>query len=392
MANKITLMIRLICIGKNGQGVSDASTASAAFLQYAPTVWGEHGSDSLVTTSDNVDATEFIVLQVDALRGDFTPPVNETFAPDGYVAIGKCVHLVKFVYTGSQSSNERQYLNLLRRIMDYGSVRADRTGTGTLSTFGELLHFDISNGVPLMTTKFVSWRTVILELLWFLRGDTDVKKLQDVGVHIWDANSTREFLDNRGLHHLREHDAGAIYGHSIRHFGALYRGCDVDYSGEGVDQIKYVIDEISREPTSRRIFMSNWNPSALRDQALPPCHTHCQWYVRDGGVIDCMFYMRSNDTGAGACYNIFSYTVLTYIIAKKTGLRPGALKMVIGDAHIYKNHVDQLKLQLTRAPLAPPLLVLSDDVAVKDFNDLTIDDFNVVGYLSHPPIKVPMNA
>jgi len=289
---------------------------------------------------------------------------------------------------------EGRYLNLLKKTLYFGEKRDDRTGTGTISLFGEQLRFDISTSVPLLTTKKMGPKSIIHELLWFLRGDTNANNLKAVGVNIWDGNTTREFLDSRGLTNYPDGDIGAGYGFQWRHFGTEYGTCVDDYTGKGVDQIAYILNELLINPTSRRMYITAWNPSALDTMALPPCHVSAQFYVnidKTGAKhLSCHMYQRSVDQFLGLPYNIFSYSVLTYIMAKKTGMTPKELIISMGDTHIYNNHIDQVNEQLSRIPYSFPRLQLSDTIITKDFSEITIDDFTILGYVSHPTIKAPM--
>lgn len=296
-------------------------------------------------------------------------------------------------------SDEVKYLQLLQKILDNGEERDDRTGTGTLSIFAEQIRFDISKSVPLLTTKKMGWKTIIEELLWFLRGDTNANHLKEKGIGIWDGNTSRAFLDSRGLTDYPEGDIGAGYGFQWRHFGAEYKTCNFDYnssiSNRGFDQIQYILNELRTNPTSRRIYMSAWNPAALDKMALPPCHVSVQFYVnidKDSGEkhLSCHMYQRSVDMFLGFPFNIFSYTVLTYILAKKTGMKPKELIISTGDTHIYRDHIEQVKTQLLRKPHQFPALYLNDSIIDKDFTDITIDDFQLANYVFHPPIKAPM--
>jgi len=257
------------------------------------------------------------------------------------------------------------------------------------------MRFDISKYVPLLTTKFVPWRACIHELLWFLKGSTNSKELENVKVNIWKDNTSREFLDSRGLQSLPEGDIGAGYGFQWRHAGASYVDCLTDYTNEGFDQIADVINQLRTNPTSRRIMFCAWNPSALGMMALPPCHVLCQFYVsmKDGNkFLSCQMYQRSQDVFLGAPFNIFSYAVLTHILAKMCDMKPKELIIVSGDTHIYKDHVEQMREQLKRIPLSPAQLVLSDEIAQKSIDDLSIDDFQLEGYFYHPRIYGKMSA
>jgi len=283
---------------------------------------------------------------------------------------------------------EMQYLNLIRKIIESGNQRGDRTGTGTLSLFGAQMRFSLRNGTfPLLTTKKVFYRGIAEELFWFIRGSTSAKELQDKNVRIWDGNSSREFLDSIGLHDREEGDLGPVYGFQWRHFGAEYTDMHADYSGKGVDQLAEVINRIKTKPNDRRIIMCAWNPADLNKMALPPCHCLVQFYVADG-ELSCQLYQRSADMGLGVPFNIASYALLTVMIAHVTGLTPGDFVHTLGDAHVYSNHVEALKTQLEREPKEFPKIVIKRQVEkIEDFN---IDDFEVVGYQSHPKIVMDM--
>lgn len=296
-------------------------------------------------------------------------------------------------------SDEKEYLKLCQNIVDEGKARDDRTGVGTYSVFGRQLHFDISQGVPLLTTKRVPWKHVIHELLWFLRGDTNAKILQREGVRIWDGNTSREFLDERGLHHYPEGTLGAGYGWQWRFFGGKYSHAFSDTSKietskiGGFDQLNYIINELKNNPYGRRALMCYWNPPDFKKTSLLPCHYSCQFYVdfRNGELfLDCHFTMRSTDVFLGLPFNIFSYTVLTYIIALKCDMKPGKLVYTGADVHIYKNHIEQVKDQLSRTLRPLPRFIVNKDVKDKAFADISVSDFDIAGYFPHPPIKAPM--
>jgi len=288
------------------------------------------------------------------------------------------------------NKEEVQYLNLVRRVLATERVRADRTGVGTLSVFGAHMTFDLSHGrMPLLTTKRVFWRAVVEELLWMLRGSTDVAELQSRKVHIWDGNSSREFLDRRGLHHLAEGDIGPAYGFQWRHWGAEYKGKDHEYTGEGVDQIARILRQLREEPHSRRIVLSAWNVCDLDKMALPPCHMFCQFYVSDG-KLSCMLYQRSGDIGLGVPFNIASYALLTHILAHMAGLHPGEFHHTIGDAHIYTSHVDALREQSSRTPLPFPTLTVHDRGDTSALDAWSPEDFTLCNYASHPSIVMNM--
>lgn len=296
-------------------------------------------------------------------------------------------------------SDENNYLQYCKFILQNGSERSDRTGVGTISCFGQQLRFDISESIPLLTTKRVPWKHAIEELLWFLRGDTDAKVLQRKNVKIWDGNSSRDFLNARGLHHYEEGVLGPLYGWQMRFFGAKYTQAFADTSKidatkvGGFDQIEYVLKELKTNPYSRRIMMSYWNPPDFEKMALLPCHFSAQFYVEDKNgekLLSCHFTQRSQDVFLGAPFNIFSYSVLTYILAVKTNMKPKELIMSVGDAHIYSNHVLQVQEQLSRNIKPFPKLIVHQSVKTKNWNEITIDDFDIVGYMPDNPIKASM--
>ena len=290
-------------------------------------------------------------------------------------------------------SADHNYTSLLRDILLNGTVRSDRTGTGTMSVFGNQLRFDLSNSqVPLLTTKQMPWKSVIKELLWFLRGSTNVDELKAQGVNIWNANSTREFLDSVGLHHLRQGDIGPMYGFQWRHYGAEYKGCDHDYTGQGIDQLSNVIKSLKEDPYSRRILMTTVNMSDIDNGCLYPCHGNIiQFYVSSNKTLSCHMYQRSVDSFLGLTWNIFSYAVLTFIIAMKTNLMPSELVISTGDTHLYMNHIEQAKIQIQRNPFPAPKLILDHSINYKTFEEITVDDFELVGYFHHSAIKADMS-
>ena len=288
---------------------------------------------------------------------------------------------------------DKNYLALAEKVLKQTCLRKDRTGTDTFSIFGEQISFEIDRYVPLLTTKRMAWKSCIEELLWFLRGDTDANILKKKNVNIWNLNSTREFLDKVGLSRLNEGDCGANYSFQWRFFGQDYIDCKTEYKKHTpFDQINNVVNMLKNDPYSRRIFLSAWNPKDLHNTVLPPCHVSAQFYVDETRGLSCHMYQRSCDVFLGLPFNIFSYTVLTYILAKKTNLTPKRLIISLGDTHVYANHVDQLKEQLLRVHLTAPVLKLDDSVETKDFDDITIDDFELIGYHSHPSIKATMSA
>lgn len=287
--------------------------------------------------------------------------------------------------------NDIKYLKLLHTVSTKGCERADRTGTGTISLFGKQLCLDISNTVPILTTKMVAWKSCIKELLWFLNGCTDANVLKQQGVHIWNGNTTRDFLDSRGLSHLPEGDIGCGYGFQWRHFGDAYKTCKDEYTG-GFDQIKYIIEQLKTDPYSRRIFMSSWNPQHMSQMALPPCHVSAQFYVDNERGLSCHMYQRSVDCFLGLPFNIFSYTVLTYILATICDMKPKELVISMGDTHIYKDHLEQVNKQLERIPIVPPKLVVNPRIKDIPLSDISVDDFDVIGYFHHEQLKGNMSV
>ncbi len=261
----------------------------------------------------------------------------------------------------------REYLDLLRLALETGVHKSDRTGTGTYSLFGHQMRFDLERGFPLVTTKKVHLRSVIHELLWFLKGDTNIEYLKENGVSIWD-----EWADEKG-------NLGPVYGKQWRRW--------LTPNGETVDQISQVLEEIRRNPDSRRLIVSAWNVSDIPQMKLPPCHSLFQFYVAEGR-LSCQLYQRSADIFLGVPFNIASYSLLTYMMAQVAGLRPGHFVHTFGDAHLYANHVDQARLQLTRTPKPLPRLILNPDV--KSIFDFKFDDIQVQGYEPDPAIRAPV--
>ena len=258
----------------------------------------------------------------------------------------------------------RQYLDLLQRVLDDGVKKEDRTGTGTISVFGHQMRFDLSEGFPLLTTKKLHLKSIIHELLWFLQGSTNVKYLQENGVRIWN-----EWAKDDG-------ELGPIYGYQWRSWP--------DYKGGNIDQIAQVTDSIKNNPNSRRHIVSAWNVGQLDDMQLPPCHILFQFYVANG-KLSCQLYQRSADIFLGVPFNIASYALLTMMIAQVTDLKLGDFVHTLGDAHIYLNHIEQVKLQITRKPYKLPQMDINPDV--KNIDDFKFDDFQLRDYMAHPHIK-----
>lgn len=315
----------------------------------------------------------------------------DEYSPKYFSDNEKCYYqFLKYILTNkSEIENEEEYINLMKNILLNGKERSDRTGTGTKSVFGRQIRFDISNNIPILTTKLTAWKSCIKELIWFLKGDTNSNHLKEQGVMIWEGNTTREFLDKRGLNMYPIGDIGAGYGFQWRHFGAEYKDCNQDYTNKGFDQINYIINEIKTNPNSRRIYLSSWNPQALDKMALPPCHISAQFYV-DDDELSCHMYQRSVDSFLGLPFNILSYATLTYIIANICNLKPKDLIISTGDTHIYSDHIQQINTQILRKPIVMPKLLIK-----KKFNnidDISIDDFDIVGYFHHPSLKGKMSV
>jgi len=257
------------------------------------------------------------------------------------------------------------------------------------SSFGEKMVFNLDR-FPLLTTKKMGHKTILRELLWFLKGSTDNQSLKDKNVHIWDQNASKEFLESRGLPY-EEDDLGPVYGFQWRHFGASYKDRDTDYDGQGFDQIKWLIQEIKDNPSSRRLILNAWNPPDLDKMALPPCHILSQFYVnQQEGTLSCQLYQRSGDMFLGVPFNIASYAYLTYILCKLTGYKPGKLHHVLGDAHVYEEHYQAVKDQYKRVPKVFPKLTISDELTDIDTIDETM--FSLEEYSSYSPIKAPMKV
>jgi dihydrofolate reductase/thymidylate synthase len=342
--------------------------------------------------TNNVDT-----IYLTRIQGSFDCDVNIKF-------IKKCLNKFYLVETQKLSESatlyvysktpekmkpdEQKYLTLLKKVYFEGSDRSDRTGTGTRSVFGEQLKFDLTR-FPLLTTKRTFWKGVAEELLWFVRGDTDANKLKQKNVGIWDKNSTREFLDKRGLAHREEGDLGPIYGFQWRHWNAQYSNMHEDYNSTGIDQLANIIKTIKNNPTDRRMIMTAWNPEQIEEMALPPCHVLCQFYVSDG-KLSCHVYQRSVDCFLGLPFNIASYALLTYMISHVTNLIPGELTMSLGDTHLYKDHLDQAQIQWKREPYEFPLLSINPQK--KTIDSITFEDLFLKNYKHHPAIKASMSA
>jgi thymidylate synthase len=291
---------------------------------------------------------------------------------------------------------EDQYLHLISKILKEGQLTENRTGVKTWTLFGEKMEFDLEHSFPLLTTKKLFWRGIVEELIWMLSGSTNSNDLSGRGIRIWDANGSREFLDKCGFKGRAEGDLGPVYGFQWRHFGAEYIDHVTDYTGQGTDQLKEVIRLIKNDPTSRRIILSAWNPADLSQMVLPPCHAFCQFHVENDEnnvpkYLSCQMYQRSADMGLGVPFNIASYALLTNLIAHVCGLKPKRFHYLLGNVHIYENHVEALKEQILRTPLPFPTLkfLVSSDMQIDEF---TPEDVELVNYQYHPSIKMDMVA
>ncbi|XP_061385297.1 uncharacterized protein LOC133320715 [Danaus plexippus] len=282
---------------------------------------------------------------------------------------------------------EIQYLDIIANILNTGAKHSDRTGVGTIANFGYMMHFDLKNSFPLLTTKNVYWKGVAEELLWFIKGDTNAKNLSAKNVKIWEGNGSREYLDSRGLHNNEVGDLGPVYGFQWRHFGAEYTNMHADYKGKGFDQLQKCIDTIKNNPSDRRIIMTAWNVADLDKMALPPCHILSQFYVADG-QLSCILYQRSADMGLGVPFNIASYSLLCCLVAQVCNLSPGKFTHVLGNAHVYLNHVDALKEQLKRCPKPFPKLII--DPSIKNIDEFEYKHLKIEGYHPHPKIVMQM--
>jgi thymidylate synthase len=289
---------------------------------------------------------------------------------------------------------EYQYLNIIQHILENGVWEEGRNGK-TKSIFGNSMRFSLKDGkIPILTTKKTAWKTCLKELLWFIRGETNNKILKEQGVHIWDANGSREFLDSRGLFNYEEDELGPIYGRQWRQFNKPFfsKGQEDITKEEGIDQLQQIIDALKdpKQRTSRRLIMTAWNPCQLHQMALPPCHILCQFNVHDGNKLSCMMVQRSCDFFLGSCFNIASYSLLTHLIAKHCGLQAYEFVYFMGNVHLYENAIDAAKLQITREPFEFPTLSISQ--IKENINDYQVEDFEIHNYKHHEAIKVEMIA
>jgi thymidylate synthase len=289
---------------------------------------------------------------------------------------------------------EYQYLNLLKDIIDEGSMEEGRNGN-TKTVIGTAMRFSLENGkIPILTTKKTAWKTCLKELLWFISGSTDAKLLSDQNVHIWDGNTTAEFLESRGLsHYTPGRQIGPLYSHQWRHWGAKYEtDPDADYTGKGIDQLQKAIDMLKdpNQRNSRRIIVSAWNPEQLDEGVLPSCHSFFQFSVTEGNKLSCSLLARSQDVPLGEPFNICSYAFLTHLIAKHCDLIPHEFILFGGNCHIYEPHIEAMKEQIIREPYEFPTVEILNKR--DDINDYVLEDFKVTGYKHHPQIKMAMVA
>jgi thymidylate synthase len=285
--------------------------------------------------------------------------------------------------------DEQQYLNLLRSILKTDVLYGNRTGVRTKKLIGQTMRFDLNNDIlPLLTTKKMGWKTIMKELLWFISGSTNELVLQKQKVNIWTENGSRENLDELGFKHRQEGDLGPVYGFQWRHFGAKYVDCNTDYTGQGVDQLKNVINTIKTNPFDRRLIITAHNPTDTKEMVLPPCHMFMQFIVTEDSILNTIMYQRSCDMGLGIPFNIASYAMFTHMIAHVCNLKSGEFIHMMGDVHIYENHFEPLQEQITRTPYKFPKFVIKRKVV--DIDDFKLEDFDVVEYESHPAIKMEM--
>lgn len=301
--------------------------------------------------------------------------------------------------TNNRTNHEEyQYINLVRDIINRGSWEEGRNGK-TKGIFGSSMRFSLQDGkIPILTTKKTAWKTCLKELLWFIRGETDNKILKEQGVHIWDANGSREFLDSRGLQLYPEDMLGPIYGYQWRNYNASYN-CfsgkpiqNIEHPFDGIDQLQQIIDSLKdpKQRTSRRLIMTAWNPKQLDQMALPPCHVMCQFNVHDGDKLSCALYQRSNDECCGTPFNIASYSFLTHLLAKHCGLQAYEFVYFKGNCHIYEDHIEGAKTQIEREPFEFPTISIKQ--VRENINDYQLEDFVIENYQHHTPIKFQMVA
>ena len=294
------------------------------------------------------------------------------------------------IHNPEQNEEEMQYLNLIKNILENGTTETGRNGN-TISIFGGSMRFSLSNNkIPILTTKKTAWKTCLKELLWFIRGETNNKILQEQGVHIWDGNSTPEFLKSRGLDY-EDGELGPIYGFQWRNFNGDYLEKETSPAPK-IDQLQQIIDQLKNPETrtSRRLIMTAWNPQQLDQMALPPCHILCQFNVHNNTKLSCAMYQRSGDVGLGVPFNIASYSFLTHLIAKHCNLEAHEFVYFLGNAHIYDDHIEQMKTQSDRIPYPFPTIEITS--TKENINDYTVEDIKIHNYQSYEKISMNMRA
>lgn len=302
----------------------------------------------------------------------------------------KSTHYTRYTYAPKVLHDEFSYLTLLNTVLTTGEPRPDRTGVGTKSLFAQRLEFDIRERLPVITTKKTNYDAVIKELLFFVSGDTNAKHLEEQNVNIWKGNTSKEFLAKNNLPY-EEGDMGPLYGSQWRHWGAEYNGCDADYKGKGIDQLKNLIENIRTDPHSRRHILTAWNVEQLPQMVLAPCHNLCQFYVSsDRKFLDASLYMRSSDMFLGLPFNIASYAILTYMIAHITNLKARRLVVNLGDAHVYQTHLEATARLIKRTPRPFPKLSFRGSAKLHEIDDFTFDSFIIENYTSWPHISVEL--
>jgi len=345
---------------------------------------------------------EHIVEEYESLITDITTKESENNKHSDKSLVSENIfkNIKKFQH------EEYQYLNIIENILENGTWEEGRNGK-TKSIFGQTMRFSLKDGkIPILTTKKTAWKTCLKELLWFIGGETDNKSLKKQGVHIWDANSSREFLDSRGLRLTSDDLIGPGYGYQWRFFNANYNcisgkriidtpGPDIFRNSKqsiGIDQLQQIIDALKdpKQRTSRRLIMTAWNPAQLDQMALPPCHILCQFNVHDGNKLSCSMYQRSVDTILGQPFNIASYSFLTHLLAKHCGLEAYEFIYFMGNCHIYEDHIEDIKEQIIRDPFEFPTVSIKQ--IRENINDYQVEDFELHNYISHPPIKFQMIA
>jgi thymidylate synthase len=290
---------------------------------------------------------------------------------------------------------EQAYLNLVREVIEQGDYRIDRTKVGTYSLFAKQLVFNLDGGIlPLLTTKKVMVKSILKELLWIMKGQTNSEILDKNGVKIWNDNGSKAFLNSLGFTNREKGDLGPIYGFQWRHAGVPYIDSKTDYNEQGIDQLKQLVETLKQNPADRRMIICSWNVPQLREMALPPCHCLVQFYVRGKKYLDCQLYQRSADLGLGVPFNIASYSFLMYVLGKWCNLIPGNFTHTFGDVHVYSNHVEALKTQLQREPYSFPNVEFVGNFTLEKLNEVSMDEwcdsFIIKNYKYHPTIKMDM--